>query len=92
MIKGLGRTPFGPRPAAGAGPQSADANSSAPPSPPPMPTPPPPPSAARSREVVKEPAPAEEAYEVLKRHIHMRLVDRLDMNRVSEMDPNTLRS
>src|SRR5436305_1795779 len=31
MIKGLGRTPFGPRPAAGPGPQPADANSSAPP-------------------------------------------------------------
>jgi pilus assembly protein CpaF len=46
----------------------------------------------RAREASKEPDPADEAYETLKRHIHMRLVDRLDMNRVSEMDPNTLRS
>ena len=31
------------------------------------------------------------AYETLKRQIHTQLVDRLDMNRVSEMDPRTLR-
>ena len=42
--------------------------------------------------VPKEPDPADEQYETLKRHIHMRLVDRLDMNRVNEMDPNTLRN
>ncbi len=30
-------------------------------------------------------------FEQLKQHIHARLVDRLDMNRVGEMDPKTLR-
>jgi len=37
------------------------------------------------------PTEAEQQYETLKRHIHMQLVDRLDMNRVAEMDPKTLR-
>ena len=46
----------------------------------------------RRSEPVKEPDPAVEQYETLKRHIHMQLVDRLDMNRVSEMDPKTLRN
>jgi pilus assembly protein CpaF len=36
--------------------------------------------------------PVVEQYETLKRHIHIQLVDRLDMNRVSEMDPKTLRN
>ena len=57
--------------------------------PPPPPPPPPPP---RRSEAAKEPDPAQEQYETLKRHIHMRLVDRLDMNRVSEIDPKTLRN
>jgi pilus assembly protein CpaF len=91
MLKGLGRTQFGPRP--GSGPQANDP----PPAkaaevPPPLATPPPPPVAPRQRDVPKEPDPAVEQYETLKRHIHMRLVDRLDMNRVGEMDPTTLRS
>ncbi len=96
MLKGLGRSPFGPRPTPG-GPPPADGppaatptGASPPPGPPPGASPPPPP--ARLKEAPKEADPAEEAYETLKRHIHMRLVDRLDMNRVSEMDPNTLRS
>src|SRR4051794_37384492 len=95
MIKGLGRTPFGPRPSApGPVPATTDAPASNLPAPPPMPSPapPPPPTVSRARELAKEPDPAEVQYETLKRHIHMRLVDRLDMNRVSEMDPNTLRS
>ena len=94
MLKGFGRTPFGPRttPGLGAAPTSADepppSPSEAPPPPKPTPSPP---AAARPREAPKEPNPADEAYETLKRHIHMRLVDRLDLNRVTEMDPSTLR-
>src|SRR3954467_7090175 len=96
MIKGLGRTPFGSRTGSTPGAANTPAPGDQPPAvpvevPPPGPTPPPPPAAPRSREVVKEPDPAVEQYETLKRHIHMRLVDRLDMNRVSEMDPKTLR-
>src|SRR3954469_4283779 len=92
MLKGLGRTPFGPRPGGGPGPQGSDAPPPINPEvPPPLATPPPPPAAPR-RDAPKEVDPAVEQYETLKRHIHMRLVDRLDMNRVSEMDPNTLRS
>src|SRR5208337_4364780 len=52
----------------------------------------PPPQPARRSEPVKENDPAVEQYETLKRHIHIQLVDRLDMNRVSEMDPKTLRN
>lgn len=91
MLRGLGRTPFGSRAAVtppSAEPAPAPAESAPAP---PVPTPPPPPAPPR-REIPKEPDPAEEAYEILKRHIHMRLVDRLDMNRVSEMDPQTLRN
>ncbi|MBV8677499.1 MAG: CpaF family protein [Planctomycetaceae bacterium] len=94
MLKGFGRTPFGPRttPGLGAAPTSADEPPPLPSEAPPPPKPtPPPPAAARPREAPKEPNPADEAYETLKRHIHMRLVDRLDLNRVTEMDPSTLR-
>ena len=49
-------------------------------------------AAARRSEPAKETDPAVEQYETLKRHIHIQLVDRLDMNRVSEMDPKTLRN
>ncbi|HEU5119148.1 MAG TPA: ATPase, T2SS/T4P/T4SS family, partial [Isosphaeraceae bacterium] len=56
--------------------------------PPPAPPTPPPP---RGREVAP-PDPAVVKYENLKKHIHGRLVDRLDMNRVGEMDPATLRA
>ena len=41
---------------------------------------------------VEENDPAVEQYETVKRHIHIQLVNRLDMNRVSEMDPKTLRN
>ncbi len=46
----------------------------------------------RKSEAAKEIDPAQEQYEALKRHIHMRLVDRLDMNRIAEIDPKTLRN
>ncbi|MFI5461003.1 MAG: CpaF family protein, partial [Isosphaerales bacterium] len=54
-----------------------------------VPTPPPP---QRRNEASREIDPAAEKYEVLKLQIHMQLVDRLDMNRVAEMDPKTLRN
>src|SRR4051794_2004757 len=66
MLKGIGRSPFGPRPAAGSGTgpgpgagagsaHSAADNLPAVPVevPPPMPTPPPPPVAPRGRDAVK---------------------------------------
>ena len=111
MLKGIGRSPFGPRPNPPA-PQPPPAPAPEPSAPvpaatavaeapaPPVtatataaaPKAPPPPAPPKPREAPREPDPAEVQYETLKRHIHMRLVDRLDMNRVSEMDPNTLRS
>ena len=104
MLKGFGRTPFGPRGAgnqAGAGVALADPSQSTvtlgpvpPPdeAPPAAPPPPPPPPPARKNEHAKEADPAQTQYEALKRHIHMRLVDRLDMNRIAEIDPKTLRN
>ena len=95
MLRGLGRSPFGPRaPFGGATPNPAESTSAAVESPlPGIPAPPsPPPQPARRSEPVKENDPAVEQYETLKRHIHIQLVDRLDMNRVSEMDPKTLRN
>ena len=77
MIKGLGRTPFGPRPTPVPVPVPATLDAApshlSPSLPPPLPTPvpPPPPAVNRGRDVPKEPDPAEEAYETLKRHIHM---------------------
>jgi pilus assembly protein CpaF len=99
MLRGLGRSPFGPRVPLGSAPSGSSTDTSPPvpetsnqsPAAPPSPSPPPPP-AARRGEPVKEIDPTVEAYETLKRHIHMQLVDRLDMNRVSEMDPKTLRN
>ena len=74
-------------------PTPASASASAPgpptipdPSPPP---PPPPPTPARHAQPLD---PAVIRYEKLKRHIHGKLVDRLDMNRVSEMDQASLRT
>jgi pilus assembly protein CpaF len=103
MLKGLGRSPFGPR-APGAppggtpravppppfqgghenGPETKTAEASPIPAPPPVPP--------RKSDAVKEVDPAQEQYEALKSHIHMRLVDRLDMNRIAEIDPKTLRN
>jgi pilus assembly protein CpaF len=86
-----GRSPFGPR--AGSPPSVADpsrgeaaANSvEAPPPPPPI-------SQPRGRDAVKEIDPAQEKYDSLKRLIHNKLVDRLDLNRVSEIAPGSLRN
>ncbi len=99
MLRGLGRSPFGPRTPFGTGPAASPAEA-APPSvetPGPAPAapaavPPPSPQATRKSDAAKAADTATEQYEVLKRHIHMQLVDRLDMNRVSEMDPKTLRN
>ncbi len=106
MLRGLGRIPFGPRTnqgGAGAGVGVVDPPSDrtesvdgvatpalAPEPPAPAPEPEPPPG--RRHDQSKEVDPAQEQYEVLKRHIHMRLVDQLDMNRVAEIDPKTLRN
>ncbi|MGC8639433.1 MAG: CpaF family protein, partial [Isosphaeraceae bacterium] len=97
MLRGLGRNPFGPRspfPGSPSTPQEGGTSAldepglatavASPASAPPQ--------ASRRSEPVKEVDPAVEQYETLKRHIHMQLVDRLDMNRVSEMDPKTLRN
>ena len=51
-----------------------------------------PPARRPGLEAAREPDPAQVQFEELKRHIHTRLVDRLDMNRVGEMDPKTLRN
>jgi pilus assembly protein CpaF len=44
------------------------------------------------REPQKELDPLVAQYETLKHHIHIQLVDRLDLNRVSEMDPGSVRN
>ena len=96
MLRGLGRSPFGPRAPFSGGPTPNPAESTAAAVESPLPGIPapssPPPQPARRSEPVKETDPAVEQYETLKRHIHIQLVDRLDMNRVSEMDPKTLRN
>jgi pilus assembly protein CpaF len=99
MLRGLGRGPFATKTPHGAGPGTTLVDAPAPPRtavddgpPKNQPTPPPVPQAARRTEAVKEADPALVQYEALKRLIHMRLVDRLDMNRVAEIDPKTLRN
>src|SRR5262249_35483257 len=94
MFKGLGRSPLGPRTMPPLPPTVADAaaQADAPPEPAPAPEPPPPPPVARGRDAAKIVDPAAEKYETLKHHIHMRLVDRLDLNRVGEMEQGQLRS
>ena len=102
MLRGLGRSPFAPR-----GPQPLGASAAVAEPPPPAdnaaemrrnravpstPAPPPPPPPPRRSEAAKEVDPAQEQYEALKRLIHTRLVDRLDMNRIAEIDPKTLRN
>jgi pilus assembly protein CpaF len=94
MLRGLGRTAFGPRTTPGPG---TDSGAEAPPAPtvpvpPPAPVPSPSPAAVRRSDAAKEVDPAQEAYELLKRQIHMRLVDRLDVQRIGEIDPKTLRN
>jgi pilus assembly protein CpaF len=99
MLRGLARSPFAPR-----GPQPLGAGASVAEPPPPAESPVesgihakpaapvPPTPAARRNEAAKEVDPAQEQYETLKRLIHTRLVDRLDMNRIAEIDPKTLRN
>src|SRR5262249_23575329 len=94
----LGQGAGAPAPEA---PDAAEATpqgpASPPVAPPTTPAPPPAPAAApspppRPIEAVKEPDAAQVQFETLKRHIHMRLVDRLDMNRIAEIDPKLLRN
>jgi pilus assembly protein CpaF len=100
MLRGLGRSPFGPRANSGSAggtmvvdPPALPAAEGPPPAAPaPVPEAPPAPAPARRNEASREVDPAQEQYEALKRHIHMRLVDRLDMNRIAEIDPKTLRN
>jgi pilus assembly protein CpaF len=100
MLRGLSRGAFAPRtpqpmrtaePVADPQPPGNAADDlgvavQPPPGPPPAPPPP------RRNDSPKEVDPAQAQYEALKRHIHMRLVDRLDMNRIAEIDPKTLRN
>jgi len=92
MLRGLGRTAFGPRAPLGPG---TDSGAETPPAPA-VPAPPPPPVApaphVRKSDLAKEIDPVQEEYELLKRQIHMRLVDRLDVQRIGEIDPKTLRN
>jgi pilus assembly protein CpaF len=92
MLRGLGRTAFGPRAPLGPGPDSGAETPPAPavPAPPPPPVAPAPP--VRRSDLAKEIDPVQEEYELLKRQIHMRLVDRLDVQRIGEIDPKTLRN
>lgn len=86
-----GRSPFGPRagsPASVAEPSRGEAAANSAEAPPP----PPPISQPRGRDAVKEIDPAQEKYDSLKRLIHNKLVDRLDLNRVSEIAPGSLRN
>src|SRR5262245_21652001 len=98
MLKSFGRSPFGPRTPFGTGPGNggeAPSGVSEMPGPgpaPPQSAPPPPPPPPRRMEAAREPDPAQLQFEQLKQHIHARLVDRLDMNRIAEMDPKTLRN
>jgi pilus assembly protein CpaF len=91
MFKGFGRSPLGPRVTLDAPPSDSSAAVQMEAPPPAVQPPPPPPPVARVRDLVKEIDPAVEKYDILKRHIHMRLVDRLDLTRVSEMEPSLLR-
>jgi pilus assembly protein CpaF len=91
MLKGIGRSPFGPRPrneAGGGAVAEAPSAVSEVESPEPQPAAPPPPPPVP----VHVAPPVDPEYEALKRQIHSRLVDRLDLNRVGEMDQATLRS
>ena len=103
MLRGLGRSPFAPR-----GPQALGSSAAVAEPPPPPVTPvesgprmqvpantpvvPAPPVPPRRSEAAKEIDPAQAQYESLKHLIHTRLVDRLDMNRIAEIDPKTLRN
>jgi pilus assembly protein CpaF len=98
MLKGFGRSPFGPRPAGpgganGAGAQPGPAESGAGDVPQPAtPTPATPAPPPRVREPQREADPNVLKYEALKKSIHLKLVDRLDLNRVNEMDAAVIRN
>lgn len=91
MFKGFGRAPLGPTSPGfptpppsnplGADPAAAVAE---PPAPPPPPSP-------RPTEPEAKADPATAAFEAIKRRIHGQLVDRLDFNRVNELDPSSVR-
>jgi pilus assembly protein CpaF len=87
MFRGLARTPAPARPSVTppANPPEADE-----PAAPPAPAPPPP-APPRARETA-ETDPAVVRFEAIKRQIHGKLVDRLDMERVGEIDPVSLRA
>jgi pilus assembly protein CpaF len=82
MFKGIALGNLGAKPA----PPPAPAVAREPDRPAPPAPPPPEPSRAR------EPDPAQARYEALKKKIHGQLVDRLDIERVNELDPVTLRA
>jgi pilus assembly protein CpaF len=104
MLKGIGRSVFGskpqlPKPSLTDGEASIEAEQAAPPYPTPehaQAAPSQAPAAAPPRPAepvyVHVPIPTDPVYEALKRLIHSRLVDRLDLTRASEMDQETLRS
>ncbi len=97
MLRGFSRAGLAPRSPINSAaataledPPSPGSGDASPPPAVPAPAAPPPP--ARKAEAGKEADPAQVQYEALKRHIHMRLVDRLDMNRIAEIDPKELRN
>ncbi len=97
MLKGLGRSPFNPKPAAPVPTTTPEARPGVElPTPmivnKPEPTTPPPPPTPKPREPDPKPDPAVEKFEAIKRLIHNKLVDRLDFNRIGEMDQGTLRT
>lgn len=86
-----GRSPFGPR--AGSPPPGAEPNrGESVPNAVETAAPPPPLTQPRGRDAIKEIDPAQEKYDTLKRLIHNKLVDRLDLDRVSEIAPGSLRN
>ena len=103
MLKGLARSPFAPRAPQALGPSAAVVEPPPPPNTPVdpgsgkkvpdnVPVVPAAPPAPRRNDAPKEVDPAQAAYDSLKHHIHTRLIDRLDMNRIAEIDPKTLRN
>ena len=93
MLNGFGRSPLGQRtlgqPSNGQrpAPSSPKPDATTAPAPAPPPPPPPPPREAEP----PKPDPAIAKFEAIKRRIHGQLVDRLDFNRVNELDPRTVR-
>ena len=101
MLRGLGRSPFAPRPPQALGPMPRWPNRRR------LPIRRlirrPGAGSRRRAAVLRSPLrrgetmpqgidPAQAQYDSLKHHIHTRLVDRLDMNRIAEIDPKTLRN